>query len=745
MHHAIWESEDIMDRINQVWPAWHTVEQIGKGAFGEVYKARRQIQDEVFYSAVKVIRIPQDEGEIKEMLSDGQTSQSIQYYYGSIAKSLMDEIRVMDMLKSAANIVNIEDFEINERENGIGWDVYIRMELLENLDTYRRHNRMDAARVAKLGADICRALEYCEKCRIIHRDIKPSNIFVDSYGNFKLGDFGIARQMEKTQGTLSRKGTEMYMAPEVRFGEKGSGYNVDIYALGLVMYRLLNNNRMPFEPLDKEMITYKDKEEAMFRRLKGDELPPPANADPGLASVILKACCADKNRRYQSASEMRADLERLRLERMTAAPDRTEKQGQSLRTAQDPTTGAVQTAAQTPVERSAGKAGKRILIASSAAAAVLLLILVIVILVPFYQRERRESLFDKAQADFAHGFYEEALDGYERAVERYPDDERGYTGAAEVYSEQGDYENALEILREGSSVCADRNGVIADQISRIEEEQGYTLQLQYAEELEEKGDYAGAEAAYQEAIGSGSAAPEAYVGLIRLYIRQDDLESAQRYLSDENTGLSADDKEQLTDLYTLQEIWHMTENSDFEKLTAYFSGDREQLGVGTYYYQDGQILDGISSGKGMILESWGVYVGEIRDNERSGEGRQFGAYSDSDTEYTVSDGTWSENMANGQCTYREFSRKDSAGDTWNWSWTGNMTDNLFDGNITVSWSRTDGSEKDTGMIHAENGTFPCIRKEGNSAYVYLEGTSTDRYWMVSSEDDLKNRGNWNSL
>ena len=241
MHHAIWESEDIMDRINQVWPAWHTVEQIGKGAFGEVYKARRQIQDEVFYSAVKVIRIPQDEGEIKEMLSDGQTSQSIQYYYGSIAKSLMDEIRVMDMLKSAANIVNIEDFEINERENGIGWDVYIRMELLENLDTYRRHNRMDAARVAKLGADICRALEYCEKCRIIHRDIKPSNIFVDSYGNFKLGDFGIARQMEKTQGTLSRKGTEMYMAPEVRFGEKGSGYNVDIYALGLVMYRCLLN------------------------------------------------------------------------------------------------------------------------------------------------------------------------------------------------------------------------------------------------------------------------------------------------------------------------------------------------------------------------------------------------------------------------------------------------------------------------------------------------------------------------
>ena len=60
------------------------------------------------------------------------------------------------------------------------------------------------------------------KSRILHRDIKPSNIFVDVYGNLKLCDFGISRQMEKPQSILLQKGIAMYMAPEVRYGENSS-------------------------------------------------------------------------------------------------------------------------------------------------------------------------------------------------------------------------------------------------------------------------------------------------------------------------------------------------------------------------------------------------------------------------------------------------------------------------------------------------------------------------------------------
>lgn len=297
-----------MDRINQIWPEWHTVELIGRGAFGEVYKAKREKLGEIFYSAVKVIRIPREEGEVREMLADGHTSQSIRYYYESIARGLMNEIKVMEVLKSAGNVVNIEEFDVREREDGIGWEAFIRMELLRNLNEYRQGREMSQEEIVKLGSDICEALVCCEKSRIIHRDIKPSNIFVDVYGNFKLGDFGIARQMERTQSTLSQKGTEMYMAPEVRYGESGSSYNVDVYSLGLVMYRLLNGNRMPFEPADKEMISFQEREDALARRLRGEKLPLPAKADPALGRIIVKACEADRNKRYQSAEEMKEDL-----------------------------------------------------------------------------------------------------------------------------------------------------------------------------------------------------------------------------------------------------------------------------------------------------------------------------------------------------------------------------------------------------------------------------------------------------
>lgn len=299
-----------MDSINQIWPKWHTVELIGRGAFGEVYKVKREELGETFYSAVKVIRIPHDTEEIKELMDEGHTSQSIRYYYESIAKGLMNEIKVLEILKSAGNVVNIEEFEIHERTDSVGWDAYIRMELLKNLNEYRRGHKMDVKETAKMGMDICHALVCCEQSRIIHRDIKPSNIFVDAYGNFKLGDFGIARQMEKTRSTLSQKGTEMYMAPEVRFGDGQSSYNVDIYSLGLVMYRLLNKNRMPFEPLDAELISYQDKEAALMSRLRGEILPLPAEAPEELGRIILKACEADKNKRYQSASQMYEDLDR---------------------------------------------------------------------------------------------------------------------------------------------------------------------------------------------------------------------------------------------------------------------------------------------------------------------------------------------------------------------------------------------------------------------------------------------------
>lgn len=74
------------------------------------------------------------------------------------------------------------------------------MELLTPLLDYLNNNSISEREVLKIGIDICRALEVCNQKKIIHRDVKPENIFISSTGDFKLGDFGIARTLEKTSG-----------------------------------------------------------------------------------------------------------------------------------------------------------------------------------------------------------------------------------------------------------------------------------------------------------------------------------------------------------------------------------------------------------------------------------------------------------------------------------------------------------------------------------------------------------------
>ena len=163
----------------------------------------------------------------------------------------------------------------------------------------------------KLGIDLCRSLEYCGQLHIIHRDIKPENIFVSRFGDFKLGDFGIARELEKTMSTLSKKGTYSYMAPEMYRGEQYDS-RVDIYALGLVLYKLMNHNRLPFLNLEKQLITYRDKGERTHEEDVRRNTATPLWMQERLGSVILKACAYDAKERYQTPDKFREALEEIR-------------------------------------------------------------------------------------------------------------------------------------------------------------------------------------------------------------------------------------------------------------------------------------------------------------------------------------------------------------------------------------------------------------------------------------------------
>ena len=159
--------------------------------------------------------------------------------------------------------------------------------------------------------DLSKALEYCRKLKIIHRDIKPENIFVSRFGDFKLGDFGIARELERTMSGFSKKGTYSYMAPEMYKGEKYDS-RVDIYSLGIVLYRLMNHNRLPFMSLEKQFITYRDKENALNKRVAGEQMSAPVDAGTQFARIIMKACAYDPAQRYQTPEELYSALDDLK-------------------------------------------------------------------------------------------------------------------------------------------------------------------------------------------------------------------------------------------------------------------------------------------------------------------------------------------------------------------------------------------------------------------------------------------------
>ena len=285
------------------WPDWIIEDKIGEGAFGSVYRAVRKESGAVFYSAIKVITIPPNDYELVSLRQQGADDSAITGYYEQIVEDSIREISILEALKGTSHIVSIEDFKVVRDPRETRWFIIIRMELLTPLGQYiAGKGSMTRGDVIRLGLDICDALEYCESEKIIHRDIKLENIFVTKHGAFKLGDFGVARTMEQTASIVSQKGTYSYMAPEVYLGQK-YGSTVDIYSLGIVLYKLLNKNKLPFLDTEKQINSADERMEAFAKRIQGTPLPLPCEADPELGEVILKACSYDPEDRYQSAGE----------------------------------------------------------------------------------------------------------------------------------------------------------------------------------------------------------------------------------------------------------------------------------------------------------------------------------------------------------------------------------------------------------------------------------------------------------
>ena len=294
------------------YPGWEIVRELGAGSYGKVFEVKKEDSfGETENSALKHIRIPPESVSLQSYSDElGLDDKSLSEMFRKQMENIANEFSLMSKLKGNSYIVSYEDHTVIPHENEMGYDIYIRMELLKPLTALLREkygsSEIDEAFVVKLGQDMCHALELCERNSIIHRDIKPQNIFMSRQGNFKLGDFGIAKSADhSTIGT--RTGTFNYMAPEV-YASKPYDQTVDLYSLGMVLYWMLNERRGPFLPLPPAVPTAEASSEAVGRRMTGEPIPAPKNGSEGLKRIVLKAISFDPKNRYQNANEMLRDL-----------------------------------------------------------------------------------------------------------------------------------------------------------------------------------------------------------------------------------------------------------------------------------------------------------------------------------------------------------------------------------------------------------------------------------------------------
>jgi eukaryotic-like serine/threonine-protein kinase len=197
---------------------------------------------------------------------------------------------------------------------------YIVMEYAEGRtlrDVLHEEQRLAPERALQMVDGILRALDYSHRGGIVHRDIKPANVMLTNSGEVKVMDFGIARALADSAATMTATaqviGTAQYLSPEQARGERVDARS-DIYSTGCVLYELMTG-RPPFQGDSPVAIAYQHVRE---------EAPPPSQIDPSIPqyanAIVMKALAKDPNYRYQSAAEMRADIQRASQGMPVSAP-----------------------------------------------------------------------------------------------------------------------------------------------------------------------------------------------------------------------------------------------------------------------------------------------------------------------------------------------------------------------------------------------------------------------------------------
>jgi len=260
---------------------YEIIEEVGKGGMGRVYKVfDKKIKENV---ALKLLK--------PEIGSDPRTIE-----------------RFRNELKFARKIAHphvCRMYDLGE----VGQYHFITMEFVtgEDLKSFiRRAGHLSEPKALAIAGQVAEGLAEAHRLGVLHRDLKPQNVMVDRDGNAKVMDFGIARSLHAVGFTGSgvMVGTPEYMSPE-QAEAADVDQRSDIYSLGIIIYEMVTG-RVPFSGETPLSVALKQKTQTPPHPREINAL-----VSEDLSRLILKCLEKDKDKRYQTAAELRADLERI--------------------------------------------------------------------------------------------------------------------------------------------------------------------------------------------------------------------------------------------------------------------------------------------------------------------------------------------------------------------------------------------------------------------------------------------------
>ena len=258
-------------------------ERIGQGSTGAVFKARQTALDREVALKILSPRLAKNEVFVARFTREGRSASKLAH----------------------PNVVRIVDAG---ESDGL---YYLAMEYVDGQSAkqlLKSEGRLPAEEVLKVGRQMADALAHAESLGLVHRDVKPANILLTTEGVAKLADFGLAREADDTSVTQAGAGvigTPLYISPEQARGSRELDTRTDLYSLGATLYHLATGSA-PFAGETSAAI--------MAKHIREDPTPPherePSLPHP-LSRVIMKMMAKDPKDRYQTAAELRGELDAL--------------------------------------------------------------------------------------------------------------------------------------------------------------------------------------------------------------------------------------------------------------------------------------------------------------------------------------------------------------------------------------------------------------------------------------------------